>query len=82
MAFISWTEPALARNYLNCLMKKVVIVDALTGAVWPTPDEVERYLNAIGSEAATLYREILAERRPSSAASSSQTYRKAPAGVA
>jgi hypothetical protein len=60
MAFISWTEPALARNYLNCLMKKVVIVDALTGAVWPTPDEVERYLNAIGSEAATLYREILA----------------------
>jgi hypothetical protein len=23
-----WTEPALARSYLNCLAKKVVIVDA------------------------------------------------------
>ena len=29
MAFIGRTEPALARSYLNCLIKKVVIVDAL-----------------------------------------------------
>jgi hypothetical protein len=27
MAFTAWTEPALARSYLNCLAKKVVIVD-------------------------------------------------------
>ena len=29
MAVTGWTEPALARSYLNCLTKKVVIVDAL-----------------------------------------------------
>ena len=28
MALAVWTEPALARSYLNCLTKKVVIVDA------------------------------------------------------
>jgi len=28
MAVTVWTEPALARSYLNCLTKKVVIVDA------------------------------------------------------
>jgi len=27
-----WTEPALARGYLNCLAKKVVIVDAPRGS--------------------------------------------------
>jgi len=27
MALAVWTEPALARSYLNCLTKKVVIVD-------------------------------------------------------
>jgi hypothetical protein len=28
MAAAVWVEPALARSYLNCLTKKVVIVDA------------------------------------------------------
>src|ERR1700738_4041306 len=28
MAVSGWTEPALARSYLNCLTRKVVIVDA------------------------------------------------------
>jgi hypothetical protein len=32
MAFAAWTEPALARSYLNCLAKKVVIVDAPRGS--------------------------------------------------
>jgi hypothetical protein len=27
-----WTEPALARSYLNCLAKKVVIVDTPSGS--------------------------------------------------
>ena len=27
-----WTEPALARSYLNCLTKKVVIVDTPSGS--------------------------------------------------
>jgi hypothetical protein len=27
-----WMEPALARSYLNCLTKKVVIVDAPSGS--------------------------------------------------
>jgi hypothetical protein len=31
MAVAVWTEPALARSYLNCLTKKVVIVDAQSG---------------------------------------------------
>jgi hypothetical protein len=31
MAFAIGTEPALARSYLNCLTKKVVIVDAPRG---------------------------------------------------
>jgi hypothetical protein len=31
-AFAVWEESALARNYLNCLSKKVVIVDAPKGA--------------------------------------------------
>jgi hypothetical protein len=32
MAFTAWTEPALARSYLNCLAKKVVIVDNPKGS--------------------------------------------------
>jgi hypothetical protein len=33
MALIGWIEPVLARSYLNCLTKKVVIVDAPGGAL-------------------------------------------------
>jgi hypothetical protein len=32
MAVAVWPEPALARSYLNCLTKKVVIVDAPSGS--------------------------------------------------
>jgi hypothetical protein len=32
MAVAIWAEPALARSYLNCLTKKVVIVDAPSGS--------------------------------------------------
>ena len=32
MAFTVWTKPALARSYLNCSTKKVIIVDAPTGS--------------------------------------------------
>ena len=32
MAFTAWIEPALARSYLNCLAKKVVIVDNPRGS--------------------------------------------------
>ena len=35
MAFMGWTEPALARSYLNCPTKKVVIVDAPRGSIRP-----------------------------------------------
>jgi hypothetical protein len=35
MALIGWIEPVLARSYLNCLTKKVVIVDAPGGALRP-----------------------------------------------
>src|SRR5262249_58574062 len=31
MAFTVWAKPALARSYLNCSTKKVIIVDAPTG---------------------------------------------------
>ena len=31
IAFTVWAKPALARSYLNCSTKKVVIVDAPTG---------------------------------------------------
>src|ERR1700694_3027853 len=33
-----------------------------TGALQPNSDEIERYLSALASEAAALYRDILAER--------------------
>jgi hypothetical protein len=29
---VVWTEPALARSYLNCLTKKVIIVDTPSGS--------------------------------------------------
>jgi hypothetical protein len=32
MAAAVWAEPALARSYLNCLTKKVVIVDTPSGS--------------------------------------------------
>src|SRR5580693_5396020 len=35
IALIGWTEPALARSYLDCLTKKVVIVDAQGGVLRP-----------------------------------------------
>ena len=41
MAFTAWTEPALARSYLNCLAKKVVIVDSPRGS---TSSNVEEHL--------------------------------------
>jgi hypothetical protein len=34
-----WTEPALARSYLNCLTKKVVIVDAPRGSTSSSVEE-------------------------------------------
>src|SRR2546427_4837170 len=39
MAFAVWTEPALARSYLNCLTKKVVIVDAPRGTTSSSTEE-------------------------------------------
>jgi hypothetical protein len=34
-----WTEPAFARSYLNCLTKKVVIVDTTRGSSSSTVEE-------------------------------------------
>jgi hypothetical protein len=39
MAFTVWTKPALARSYLNCLSKKVVIVDAPKGTTSSSTEE-------------------------------------------
>ena len=39
MAVSVWTEPALARSYLNCLTKKVVIVDPPTGSTSSSIEE-------------------------------------------
>src|SRR5205807_6637955 len=36
---VVWTEPALARSYLNCLTKKVVIVDAPSGSTSSSIEE-------------------------------------------
>ena len=38
-AFAVWEESALARNYLNCLSKKVVIVDAPKAASSTSAEE-------------------------------------------
>jgi hypothetical protein len=43
MAFTAWTEPALARSYLNCLAKKVVIVDAPRGSTSSSVEEHFRF---------------------------------------
>ena len=37
MALTGWTEPAFARSYLNCLTKKVVIVDTASGSISSHP---------------------------------------------
>ena len=39
MAVAVWTEPALARSYLNCLTKKVVIVNAPSGSTSSSIEE-------------------------------------------
>src|SRR6266853_1332629 len=39
MALAVWTEPALARSFLNCLAKKVVIVDAPNGSTSSSVEE-------------------------------------------
>ena len=39
MVVTVWTEPALARSYLNCLTKKVVIVDAPSGSTSSSIEE-------------------------------------------
>jgi hypothetical protein len=39
MALTGWTEPAFARSYLNCLTKKVVIVDTTRGSSSSTVEE-------------------------------------------
>ena len=39
MALAVWTEPALARSYLNCLAKKVMIVDAPRGSTSSSIEE-------------------------------------------
>jgi len=38
-AYAVWDESALARNYLNCLSKKVIIVDAPKGATSSSVEE-------------------------------------------
>src|SRR6266436_6707066 len=38
-AFAVWEESALARNYLNCLSKKIVIVDAPKGTTSSSTEE-------------------------------------------
>ena len=57
MAFTPWTEPALARSYLNCLAKKVVIVDTPRGS---TSSNVEEHLGFWIDEAA----KTLVQARP------------------
>jgi hypothetical protein len=59
IAFTGWTKPALARSYLNCLTKKVVIVDALKGS---TSSSVEEHLGFWIDEAAKTL--VLADGMP------------------
>ena len=59
MAFTAWTEPALARSYLNCLTRKVVIVDAPKGG---TSSTVEGHLGFWIDEAAKTL--VLADHTP------------------
>ena len=39
MAGAVWAEPALTRSYLNCLTRKVVIIDAPTGSTSSSIEE-------------------------------------------
>ena len=59
MAVIGWTELALARSYLNCLAKKVVIVDTPRGS---TSSSVEEHLGFWIDEAAKTV--VLADGTP------------------
>jgi hypothetical protein len=59
MAVIGWTELALARSYLNCLAKKVVIVDTPRGS---TSSSVEEHLRFWIDEAAKTV--VLADGTP------------------
>jgi hypothetical protein len=49
VTFIAWIEPVLARSYLNCLSRKVIIVDAPNGS---TSSSVEEHLGFWIDEAA------------------------------
>jgi hypothetical protein len=51
MTFTVWTESALARSYLDCLTKKVVIVDAPRGS---TSSSIEENLGFLIDEAAKI----------------------------
>jgi hypothetical protein len=51
MTFTVWTESALARSYLDCLTKKVVIVDAPRGS---TSSSIEESLGFLIDEAAKI----------------------------
>jgi hypothetical protein len=59
MALAVWTEPALARSFLNCLAKKVVIVDAPRGS---TSSSIEENLGFWIDEAAKTL--VLADGTP------------------
>ena len=59
MALTGWTEPAFARSYLNCLTKKVVIVDTPRGS---TSSSVEEQLGFWIDEAAKTV--VLADGTP------------------
>ncbi len=54
-----WTEPALARSYLNCLTKKVIIVDTPRGS---TSSSIEENLGFQIDEAAKTI--VLADGTP------------------
>jgi hypothetical protein len=49
IALTAWTEPVLARSYLNCLATKVVIIDALNRS---TSSSVQEHLGFWIDEAA------------------------------
>jgi hypothetical protein len=59
MAVAVWAEPALARSYLHCLTKTVVIVDAPTGT---TSSSIEESLGFWIDEAAKTL--VLADGTP------------------
>jgi hypothetical protein len=59
MALIGWIEPALARSFLNCLTKKVVIADTPRGS---TSSSDEEHLGFWIDEAAKTF--VLADGTP------------------